>query len=110
MTTATKTPFYRATVCHPERIGPYECASTMGLTLAAVFLLANVAADTEGLPKHYRWWDGQRWSFPLDYDPALDDGAQSPSEEHFPDPAFYSVDTINASFLWRGFTEDQDEL
>ena len=111
-TAPLKTPFFWAWEHRPERIGPYECATSQNIGMQAAFAGKSVddPALDEHIAKHYRWWDGARWSFPLDYDPDLDPGAQEPTEEHYPDPAFYSTESIHRSFCWRGFTEDQDEL
>lgn len=78
----------------PARPGPYECKLVGPL----------FARDPEGATTHKRWFDGKRWSWPLQPEHERPDGYVKPAESYFMDP------DLTPNFAWRGYKEDQEPL
>lgn len=95
-------PYFRGDEYRPMRIGPFQCR------LAADF------RDGKSEPQtiHFRWWDGENWSHPLDFDPAFDDEIKAPRAEQIIRAG--TVEELIADYLvrfdWRGYNSDQEEL
>ena len=87
---AKMTAYLNANTFAPTREGAYECS-----------ILKNEQPST--VP-HKRWWDGNRWSWPLQPEHEREDGFVKPHENYF------MSDNVTQSFAWHGFTEDQDPL
>lgn len=95
----TKSPFFPAIDYRPNMVGPFECK------------LVEAEDGKEHL--HFRWWDGARWSFPLPYDPDLDDCiGGAPAEDQFIQVATEEelVEEHLSRFAWRGYNHDQEPL
>ncbi len=95
-------PYFQAMDYRPTMVGPFQC---------------RVSADyrdgkTEAQTIHFRWWNGEHWSYPLDFDPAIDDEIKPPTQ----DQIIYAgtEEELRADHLvrfdWRGFNSDQEEL
>lgn len=93
----TKSPFFQANEYRPTMAGPYQCK----------------LLDSEKEHLHIRWWDGERWSFPMPYDPDLDDCiGGAPAEDQFIQVASEEElfnDHLNL-FAWQGYNCDQEPL
>ena len=92
---STMTPWFLAHEYRPVAVGPYEC---------------KMAGADEEAPTHMRWFDGDRWSLPLQEEHEDLNGA-------FCAPAStYYIDTWpqnwweTTTFVWRGFNDDQEPL
>lgn len=95
-------PYFAGQDYHPRMVGPYQC---------------RVAVDfrdgkTEAQGIHFRWWDGENWSHPLDFDPELDDEIKAPPADQI--IRYGTTEELIAEFLvrfdWRGYNCDQEEL
>lgn len=95
-------PWFMATDYRPTIVGPYECR------LREEFRNGK----TEEQTKHFRWWDGQSWSLPLDFDPAMDDEIKAPTADLMIQVMTERelVDEHLARFDWRGYNVDQEPL
>jgi hypothetical protein len=86
------TDWYDGSVFAPAYVGPFQCT-----------ILDNRPAEET---MHMRWWNGERWSYPLQ--PEHEDGKGG---FYAPADDYYVKDSDDRpSFAWRGFCEDQDEL
>ena len=86
------TDWYDGSVFTPAYVGPFQCT-----------ILDNRPAEET---MHMRWWNGERWSYPLQ--PEHEDGKGG---YYAPDAEYFMTDADDRpSFAWRGFCEDQDEL
>lgn len=96
---SSKSPLYNASEYHPHFVGPYRC---------------ELVKAEDGRPHpHFRWWDGKRWSFPLPFDPDLDDHiGPAPADEMFIQE--YSDEEVLKQhlslFAWQGYANDQEPL
>jgi hypothetical protein len=90
----TKTDWFNANEFAPTRQGAYECAIVRDIGRTE-----SVSEET-----HKRWFDGQRWSWPLQPDHEREDGFVKPHENYF------MSDNVTQSFVFRGFVEDQEPL
>jgi hypothetical protein len=70
--------------------GPYQCK-----------LLSTLV---EAEKTHMRWFDGLRWSWPLQPQHEREDGFKKPEDAHF------MPDALPQNIAWRGFLEDQEPL
>jgi hypothetical protein len=95
-------PWFMATDYRPHTVGPFECR------LREEFR----EGKTEEQTKHFRWWDGKAWSFPLPFDPAMDDEILAPTADLMIQVATEKelIEDHLARFDWRGFNSDQEEL
>lgn len=86
-------PLFDSRHYHPHYKGTYECVTLYGKTV-----------DEARAPAvHFRYWDGERWSLPIESD--LDGMFHKPHADHYPiDPAEY------LPFGFRGLVEDPDPL
>lgn len=94
-------PWFQAVDFRPAMVGPFQCRIT-----------EDYRGDkTEQQSYHMRWWDGENWSHPLDYDPDLDDEIKAPPKEQMIHAADEKDLMIYLErFDWRGFNSDQDPL
>lgn len=88
-------PWFKAMDYRPLTVGPYECKMT---------------DPAEDGPTHMRWFDGDRWSMPLQEEHEDLNGAFTA-----PSPTYYLAKKTEAwwettTFAWRGFNEDQEPL
>lgn len=77
----------------PSRVGAYECVTMYGKTID----------EARATNTHYRWWNGEQWSFPIEGN--LDDEFAAPPEDRYP-----LLDAEYLPFAFRGFNEDPDPL
>jgi hypothetical protein len=101
VSTQALTPWFKATEHHPGHVGPYRCRTN----------LPYRGKTPEEQTYHMRWWDGADWSFPLDFDPDLDDEILPPTKEQM----LKAADPVDTAILldrfdWQGYTSDQDPL
>lgn len=89
------TAYHAAITLQPPRSGPYQCD------------MVNKPADSTKSLEHFRWFDGTHWSWPLDFDPDLDDEIVKPPQEKF---IHDDEDAVLSMFAWRGYAEDPDPL
>lgn len=93
-TETTLSPWFAANEYRPTMVGPYECRMVM-----------------MGLPSertHMRWWNGERWSFPIEWAGPNSD-VSAPPATHYPTTEDSITESLSR-FEWRGFNEDQDPL
>lgn len=79
----------------PPMPGPWQCKIISGML---------AAKPDEEPTTHMRWFDGARWSWPLQPEHAREDGFKKPDESQF------LPDGLPTNIAWRGYTEDQEPL
>lgn len=95
----TKSPFFKANEYRPMSVGPYQCRL--------------IEAEDGKDHLHIRWWDGERWSFPMPFDIDLDDCiGGAPAEDQFIQVATEEELLVEhlSRFEWRGYNHDQEPL
>lgn len=84
------TQWFASLMFQPAAVGAYECST----------MYANPSLNGKS---HYRWWNGVKWSLPIESD--LDDEFRAPKPEHYP-----LADAEYLPFAFRGFKDDPDPL
>jgi hypothetical protein len=79
----------------PPCAGPWQCKIISGMMAAK--------PDEEPVT-HMRWFDGVRWSWPLQPEHMREDGYKKPDESQF------LPEGLPTNIAWRGYTEDQEPL
>lgn len=95
-------PWFMAMDYRPTIVGPYECRVREDFR----------EGKSEDQTKHFRWWDGKAWSFPLPFDADMDDEIMEPTSDLMIQVGT-EAELVNdhlARFDWRGYNVDQEEL